>query len=379
MTYALWVACSICGGAVLIHLLSITIAIMRCRAPTQHLSPPTDAPPVSIIRPVCGLDDHIEATLRSTFALDYPRYQILFCIASAHDPAIPIVRALIAGHPAADARLLIGDERISANPKLNNVLKGWHAAANELIVMADSNVLMPRDYIQRLIASWRPDTGLVSSPPVGSHPRGFWAAVECAFLNTYQLRWQYVADTFGFGFAQGKTLFYRRSDIEAAGGLRMLGTEAAEDAATTKLVRAAGRRVRLVDGPFQQPLGARERGAVWDRQVRWARLRRDSFPFLYALEIASGVALPLAAVSIIAFETGASVVLADAAFLTLWYGAEMLLAAMAGWYLPLLYPAHAMLRDAMLPMLWLEGWRERGFEWRGNAMSVDESETPKPA
>ena len=50
----------------------------------------------------------------------------------------------------------------------------------------------------------------------------------------------------------------------------------------------------------------------------------------------------------------------------------MLLAAAAGWHLPLLYPLHAMLRDLLLPVLWFEGWREAGFVWRGNAMSVDE-------
>ena len=80
---------------------------------------------------------------------------------------------------------------------------------------------------------------MVSAPPIGSHPRGFWAQMECVFLNTYQARWQYVADTIGLGFAQGKTLFYRRSDIEAAGGLRVLAAEAAEDAASTKIMRAA--------------------------------------------------------------------------------------------------------------------------------------------
>jgi ceramide glucosyltransferase len=92
---------------------------------------------------------------------------------------------------------------VSNNPKLNNVLKGWRAASHDWIVLADSNVLMPRDYIERLFASWRADTGLVASPPIGSHPEGVWAELECAFLNTYQARWQYIADAFGFGFAHG--------------------------------------------------------------------------------------------------------------------------------------------------------------------------------
>jgi ceramide glucosyltransferase len=379
MTVAIWAAAAICGLAIAFQLASIAIAIVRCRMPARPLPPPDDAPPISIIRPVCGIDNFVEATLRSTFLLDYPRYEILFCAASARDPVVVLVQELIAEHPHVAARILIGNERISANPKLNNVLKGWRAAAHDRIVMTDSNVLLPRDYLQRLLVTWQPDTGLVSAPPIGSHPFGLWAELECMFLNTYQARWQYVADTIGLGFAQGKTLFYRRADIEAAGGLGALAAEAAEDAASTKIVRDSGRRVRLVDAPFQQPLGERGRGDVWDRQVRWARLRRDSFPAFYCLEAGSGALLPFLAVLFMAIAGGYSVFAATAAFLLVWYGAEMLLCALAGWHLPLLYPLHAMLRDLMLPVLWFQGWREAGFVWRGNAMSVDEGDQAKPA
>jgi ceramide glucosyltransferase len=329
-----------------------------------------------VIRPVCGIEPFSEATLASTFALDYQRYEILFCVASAKDPIISLLENLIAAHPRVKARLFIGDDRISANPKLNNVVKGWRAAKNGLIVMADSNVLMPPDYLRRVLASWRPDTGMVSAPPVGSHPLGFWAEVECAFLNTYQARWQYAADSVGMGFAQGKTLCCRRSDMEAAGGLAALAAEAAEDAACTKLVRAAGLRVRLVDPPFQQPLGPRSWNEIWSRQVRWARLRRDSFPAFYGLEIAAGAMLPLAAAVTVADAAGYSIALTAGGFLSVWYGAEALLASAAGWHLSLLYPLHAMVRDALLPVLWLNGWRGRGFVWRGSVMSVDD---PRPA
>lgn len=379
MTVAIWAAAAVCALALAVQFGSIAIAIIRCRVPRRHLPSPADAPPITIIRPVCGIDNFVELTLRSGFTLDYPHYEILFCAASARDPVIGLVERLIAEHPHVPAKLLIGDERISANPKLNNVLKGWHAATNDRIVMADSNVLMPRDYLQRLLATFRDDTGIVSAPPIGSHPSGFWAQMECVFLNTYQARWQYTADSIGLGFAQGKTLFYRRSDIEAAGGMRALAAEAAEDAASTKIMRASGRRVRLVDAPFQQPLGERKRSDVWARQVRWARLRRDSFQAFYCLEAGSGAVLPFLAVVFMAAATGHSVIAACALLLGVWYGAEMLLAAAAGWHLPLLYPLHAMLRDLLLPVLWFEGWREADFVWRGNTMSVDEEDQAKPA
>ena len=161
---------------------------------------------------------------------------------------------------------------------------------------------MPRDYIERLFASWRTDTGLVASPPIGSQPEGFWAELECAFLNTYQARWQYIADAFGFGFAQGKTMLWRRADLERAGGIEALANEVAEDAAATKVVRGAGLKVRLVDRPFPQPLGHRTAAEVWHRQVRWARLRRASFFAYFLPEAVSGGVLPMIALAIVSAD-----------------------------------------------------------------------------
>ena len=159
---------------------------------------------MSLVRPVCGIENHVEETLASGFTLDYPRYEIVFCVASAQDPVVPTVRRLMAAHPGVPARLLVGNEKISDNPKLNNLYKGWRAAAHDWVVLADSNVCMPPDYIQRLIAAWRPDTGLVCSPPIGGRPVGFWAELECAFLNTYQARFQYTADSLGHRLCAGQ-------------------------------------------------------------------------------------------------------------------------------------------------------------------------------
>src|SRR5208283_3377578 len=240
MITAMWAAGTFIILSTILHLASVAIAMVRCRPPRSPLAAPADAPPVSLVIPVCGLDSYAESTLTSAFLLDYPRYELIFCAANVDDPAAPVVRRLIAEHPEVTARLLVGEEPISANPKLNNVFKGWCAAAHDWIAIADCNILMRHDYIQRLFATWRSDTGLVCAPPTGCLPAGFWAELECAFLNCYQARWQYLADGLGIGFAQGKTLFWRRSDLEQAGGIRSLGTEIAEDAASTKIVREAG-------------------------------------------------------------------------------------------------------------------------------------------
>jgi len=324
--------------------------------------------PVSLVRPLRGLEAYSEEMLTRSFRLDYPAYELIFCVADPGDPIVPMVECLIAAHPHVPARLILGDERVSANPKLNNCLRGWRSAAHDWVVLADSNVAMPPDYLQRLQAAWRGGTGLVCSTPVGARPDGLMAEVECAFLNTLQARWQYAAEAFGLGFAQGKSMLWHKAFLDQRGGLQALATEIAEDAAATKLVRAAGRRVHLVASPFEQPLGRRGFAEVWARQLRWARLRRVTFPLFFAPEIGSGVLLPALLVAVWA---GSLAGIAGAAGLVaLCYGAEYRLAARAGWHRSPRMLAAFLVRDALIPAIWLGAWVQSAIVWRGNAMDV---------
>ena len=175
----------------------------------------------------------------------------------------------------------------------------------------------------------------------------------------------------GFGFAQGKTMLFCREVVERAGGLPALAADPAEDAAATKLVRGVGRRVRLVDVPFEQPLGIRRAGEVWARQVRWARLRRNSFPWLFLPEILVGATLPSLALGFAAWQYGYGIAGPVAGLLVLWFGAEALLALGAGWRLSLRLAAALLLRDLLLPVLWIAACAGSAFVWRGNAMHAD--------
>ena len=372
MTAPILAAASFCFVTTAIHIVSIVIASIRLRrrVPTEPRFL-KELPAVSLVRPLCGIDNYADETLRSTFNLAYPRYEILFCVASANDPVIPLTESLIAERSDVSARLLVGDERVSNNPKLNNVLKGWRAAEFDWIVLADSNVLMPPDYLTRLMMTWRADTGLVASPPIGAQPQGIWAEIECAFLNTYEARWQYIADALGFGFAQGKTMLWRRADLERAGGIETLAKEVAEDAASTKVVRSAGLKVRLVDHPFPQPLGRRTAAEVWNRQLRWARLRRSSFFAYYLPEAISGGFFPMLALAIAASGLGLSPMLSVTALAVLWYGSETLLGVIAGWHVSAFYPLYCLARDLTLPVLFIKGLRSNDFVWRGNEMQVE--------
>lgn len=368
-------AAGACLGMLGSHLVSTAVASVRSRPRAQLLPAPDGAPRVAVLRPVCGVDAFDEATLRSTFMLDYPNLDMIFCCDRANDPAVALLRGLIDAHPHANARLLIGRDPVTCNPKLNNLLKSWDHVHADWIVMADSNVDMPPDYVQRLLAGWGAETGVLCSPPIGDRAMGFWAAVECAFLNTYQARWQYTADSLGFGFAQGKTMLFRRRDLEQAGGLVALGAEVAEDAAATKLIRAQGHVAQLVDAPFRQPLGARTARQVWDRQARWARLRRMTFPQLFLPELLTTGLIPIAASTLLADDLGLPVWLMAGLVATLWYGAEAALAWSAGWQYSWRSPFAAIVRDVLIPCLWVQAWLSNSFSWRGSEIRADQPAT----
>ncbi|MGA8602526.1 MAG: ceramide glucosyltransferase, partial [Beijerinckiaceae bacterium] len=328
-----------------LQLASILAATWRCKPRPRDLPAPQPAPPVSIVRPLSGVETFSEDTLRSTFELNYPDYEIIFCVQRANDPVVSLVERLIAEHPRIPARLLIGDDPIGANPKLNNCVKGWNAARHDWIVLTDANVLLPKDYIQTLLKAWDRETGMVISMPIGSRPQGFWAEVECAILNNFEARWMFAGELLGIGFAQGKNMLWRREILEKAGGIAALSAELAEDAAGGKIVNAAGLNIRFVDMPFEQPLGARKALDIWSRQVRWARLRRVTFPGYFAPEPIAGAFVPFLLIGIYGFAYGLNPIPFVGAFAVIMYAAEMLLAWHAGWFLNWASPIAYLVRD----------------------------------
>ena len=102
MTAPILALATFCIIATVAHVASIAIAILRLRRNSLGDEPRQELPPVSLVRPLCGLDNYAADTLRSTFELDYPHYEILFCVATATDPVVPLVEDLIAEHPSAN-------------------------------------------------------------------------------------------------------------------------------------------------------------------------------------------------------------------------------------------------------------------------------------
>ena len=357
--FSLWL---VSAAFLLAHLASVGLYLHRLRQ-----KPPVGLigqPMISLLRPVCGLDSHDAETLASSFLQNYPDYEILFCAARADDAAVPLLRRLILENPLVPARILIGDTDHCANPKLDNVWKGWIAARSDWICMADANLLLPPNYLATLVQCWGPNTGLVSSPAIGTRPIGAGGHLEAAFLNSNQARLQFAGDSLGKGYAQGKTLFFNRPVLERAGGLVALHCHLAEDASATIAIRSLGMRVSLPCLPYEQPIGRKSLQQVWKRQLRWSHLRHEAFPLLFYGEIVNGALVPTCLFAAASAFTGAPISLL-LAWILIWYGVEAILIHCAGWPAKLADFIALPARDLLLPALWGATFLTKGFEWRG--------------
>src|SRR4029077_8167905 len=149
--------------------------------------------------------------------------------------------------------------------------------------------------------------------------------------------------------------------------------------AATKLIRAQGFNAHLVDQPFQQPLGQRRLRDVWSRQLRWARLRRVTFPFFFAPEILTTSLLTFIAAAVAAPEFGIDPIVGAVLAAAYCYGAEAILAFVAGWPLSWRSPVAWLARDVLLPFLWARGWGGRNVGGGGHAMGGGGGGVPQGA
>ncbi len=361
------------------HVFSIAAVSYRLRRKRPKVKTGLQMPSVALLRPVCGLENFLEDSLRTSFTLSYRKLELIFCIDDEDDPAIPLVRRLITENPQSNARLLLGRDRIGANPKINNLVKGYRAATSDFVILSDSNAVLPTDFVETLLATFGPDIGVVSTAASMTKPESFSAELECAFINTLQTRWMLLADSCSFGFAQGRTLMFRKATLDGVGGLVALTTEAADELAATRAMRGIGLRSKLAPEPIGQAIGRRKFAAIWRRQLRWARLRRAGLPIVYPMEIFIGAFVPfLCATSLVV--AGRMHVGGLLAYMAAWYGLEYAFTRAGRFAFTPRMPLAWFARDMLLPVLWVSGLLGNSFMWRGKPLNVaTTTDAPPPA
>jgi ceramide glucosyltransferase len=232
-------------------------------------------PPVTIYKPLKGMDEGLEENLRSFFQLDYPTYQLLFCVADADDPAIPLVQTLILEHPDRDARLIVGCPAFGLNPKVESLAAMERHRKHDTILISDSNVRVRPSYLRETACYLAdPGVGLVSNLFAGVDERHSGAALENLQLNGMIAGGVAAASTLGITCVVGKSMLMPVRVLEAIGGFASVRNLLAEDQAIALRVRKAGYAVRLSHHVIDNV--NRERSFRWflNRHSRWYKIRR---------------------------------------------------------------------------------------------------------
>jgi len=237
---------------------------------------PVRSPPVSVLKPLCGEDPELYENLASLCRQDYPAWQIVFGVQDAADPAIAVVRRVMAEFPAAELKLVIEAGRRGGNLKVANLQNMVPAARHDVIVIADSDMRVSPDYLATVTAPLLdPAIGLVTCLYRGVPTGGFWSRLAALHINHGFLPQAMVADSLGAsGGCFGATLALRRDTLAAIGGLAAIADQLADDHALGAAVRGLGRTVvlspYLVDNVIAEPSLA----ALFRHELRWARTIR---------------------------------------------------------------------------------------------------------
>jgi ceramide glucosyltransferase len=335
-------------------------------------------PPVSLLKPLYGLDPELRANLETFCRQDYPTYEILFAVREESDAAVPIVRRLEKDFPHVPMHLLITGSPPCPNAKVHALERMEKAAAHEILVINDSGVRVAPDYLRRVVRPFAdPATGMVTCIARSLPARGFWSVLEALGINTQfnpgvLTAWLLL----GMQFSIGKTMAIRKQTVQLLGGFGTLGRYLADDFVLGERVAATGSTVVLSEMIPDNLLADAGMRAALAHRLRWERSSRHSRPAGYLGQVFLHN-LPLAFLAWAFSPAGnllaSSLIAACIAtrFLLAWACAGLLLRDPTfrkfWWLLPV--------QDLVSFGVWLWAFFGREIVWRGARFEVQEGGT----
>jgi ceramide glucosyltransferase len=238
------------------------------------------SPGITVFKPLKGVDDALEANLRSFFEQDYPRFQLLFGVQDADDPVIGIVEKLLRAYPQVRARLVVDGTETGLNPKINNLCNMYPYARHPHLLISDSNVRVGRDYLRGMMAALQQDgVGLVTSTIRGVGARSIGALMENLHLNTFVAGSVWIAEHLAdMPIAIGKSMLFSRGTLERIGGFAAFREFLAEDYLIGEAVADLGLRVTTLTAAVGNVNRNWTLARFCNRHARWARSARRSIP-----------------------------------------------------------------------------------------------------
>jgi len=245
-------------------------------------------PAVSVLKPLCGVDDALEQNLRSFFLQDYPgpRFELVFGVEGADDPVVAVVHRLRVQFPQVRCRLVVHDGGRGINPKVANLREMMEAARHDVVVISDSNVRVPPCYLATMCAELlQPGVELVTSLFVGRQERSLGATLEVSQLNGPTITGLAgVNQLLGHPACMGKSMAFRRSVLRGLGGLESVAAVLAEDYVIGRMFSSAGHGVKLSSLVVDNICRRTGVAQFFKRQLRWNMIRIRMVPLPFLLE-----------------------------------------------------------------------------------------------
>jgi ceramide glucosyltransferase len=324
-------------------------------------------PPVSILKPIRGLDPDAQKNLVSFCQLDYPEYEIVFCIDGEDEAVVSAIEELRLAFPQRSIRVLHGSGRIATNDKVAKLVRLVKEAGHEVIVISDSDVRVRPDYLWQVTAPLRdPKVGAVTCfyVPVGvatftDHLQtvGMMSDFYAGILVAWQLD--------GVKFALGPTIATTRTHLDGFGGYAVLENRPADDLLVGRLIAEQGYEVALLRYPVETVSDYQSMRELLHKRLRWVVVMRHMRPWGHiGLFFTQGLPWSLAAVAVSPTAATAAVYL----------GGYFLLRAAMTWMIGIhglkqkylwkempLIP----LWDAVAFSIWLASFLRSSIRWRG--------------
>ncbi|MDQ3035422.1 MAG: glycosyltransferase [Myxococcota bacterium] len=349
------------------------IATLRHTRGRAHDLPDEQLPPITILKPLRGDEESLEANLETFFAQDYPApLQIVFATAHPGDDALPVARRVASRHPDVDVVFVLSDPDFGLNPKVANLAGALRVAKHELVLQSDANVRARPDYLRRIASEMVAENGaLLSSMVVGVAERSAGAAMENLQLSAMIAPATcFALHYFGVTCVIGKSMLFRKSELEAIGGLERVKDVLAEDYLLGRIFEQAGKKVLLSRTVAENVNSDVSIDRFMARHARWLKMRAVIHPPAFAADVlANPVGLAVLATVLTGFDVRAIATLLALVIVKATTDA-ILVQRTRGEAMRWQHLVYAPLKDVLLLSIWPYAAISRSIEWRGTRLRL---------
>lgn len=271
------------GGSVYAVLCILAVLRFRVRADSRPAPPPASWPPVTILKPVHGLEKDQRRNLRSACLQDYPEYEVVFSVQDGDDPALPLLYEIQREFGPGRVTVAVENVRHGTNGKINNMMGGLRHARHDVLVISDSDVRLEPDYLKTIVAPLGdPEVGCVCTLYKAAGADSWYERMELLTLNADFMANVLFAHVSGASrFCLGASAALHRSTLERIGGLEALSDYLVEDYEMGRRIWGLGKKVAIVPYFVDTVVDLKSPSHWWSHQVYWDQNTRAARPYAF--------------------------------------------------------------------------------------------------